>query len=187
MLCDFAGGILSLFQLCLEVRALPQGPPESGPGFRVVATADLAAMSQFVQVLLAGRQLDRYLACVWLRISCRPAHHDRLDIMPPCCPTSSAGHWAIENLHPHHLCRATRRLYLRRGAMATLNMGVQAAVMRDASLVTGDPAKLGLGIVSLVYDSVLLAQHFVIFPAAHSTGGPLTGLSSQTSFKLQTF
>jgi hypothetical protein len=66
-------------------------------------------------------------------------------------------------------------------------MGVQAAVMRDASLVTGDLAKLGLGIVSLVYDSVLLAQHYVIFPAAHSTGGPLTGLSSQTSFKLQTF
>jgi len=94
VLCDFAGGSLSLFQLCLEVRTPPQRPPEcgppdvaetaccvstrqqaedcssrsrqapeSGPGFRVVATADLAAMSQFVQVLLAGRRLDCYLAC----------------------------------------------------------------------------------------------------------------------------
>jgi hypothetical protein len=68
-----------------------------------------------------------------------------------------------------------------------VDVGAQAAVTRDASLVTGDLAKLGLGIVSLVYDSVLLAQHYVIFPAAHSSGGPLTGLTSQTSFKLQTF
>ena len=30
---------------------------------------------------------------------------------------------------------------------------VQAAVMRDATLITGDPAKLGLGIVSLFYDT----------------------------------
>jgi hypothetical protein len=31
VLCDFAGGVLSLFQLCLEVRTLPQGPPPARP------------------------------------------------------------------------------------------------------------------------------------------------------------
>ena len=62
---------------------------------------------------------------------------------------------------------------------------VQAAVMRDASLITGDLAKFGLGIVSLVYDVILMAQHYVLYPAAHSAGMPRLG--SQASAKLQTF
>lgn len=57
--------------------------------------------------------------------------------------------------------------------------------MRDASLITGDPAKFGLGIVSLVYDVILISQHYVLFPAAHSAGMPRLG--SQGAAKLQTF
>ena len=57
--------------------------------------------------------------------------------------------------------------------------------MRDASLITGDLAKFGLGIVSLVYDVVLMAQHYVLYPSAHSAGMPRMG--SQASLKLQTF
>ena len=34
----------------------------------------------------------------------------------------------------------------------------QAVVMRDVSLITGDPAKLGLGAISLCYDVVLLVR-----------------------------
>ena len=57
--------------------------------------------------------------------------------------------------------------------------------MRDFSLITGDPVKAGLGLVSLFYDVVLLAQHYVLYPAAHSAGMPRLG--SQSAAKLQTF
>ena len=58
--------------------------------------------------------------------------------------------------------------------------------MRDASLITGDPAKFGLGIVSLIYDIILMAQHYFIYPAAvHSAD--MSRLGSQGAAKLQTF
>ena len=58
--------------------------------------------------------------------------------------------------------------------------------MRNTSLITGDPAKAVLGVVSLIYDIVLLWQHYVLFPAAvHSTG--MSRLGSQGAAKLQTF
>lgn len=42
--------------------------------------------------------------------------------------------------------------------------------MRDVSLITGDPVKFGLGFVSLFYDLVLMAQHFIIYAPAHASG-----------------
>ena len=41
--------------------------------------------------------------------------------------------------------------------------------MRDVSLITGDPVKFGLGFVSLFYDLVLMAQHFIIYAPAHAS------------------
>lgn len=42
----------------------------------------------------------------------------------------------------------------------------QALVMRDVSLITGDPVKFGLGFVSLFYDIVLMTQHYIIYAPA---------------------
>ena len=42
--------------------------------------------------------------------------------------------------------------------------------MRDVSLITGDPVKAGLGLVSLCYDLVLMAQHFVVYAPARVNG-----------------
>ncbi len=46
----------------------------------------------------------------------------------------------------------------------------QALVMRDLSLITGDPVKFGLGFVSLFYDVVLMTQHYIIYAPARGAG-----------------
>ena len=46
----------------------------------------------------------------------------------------------------------------------------QALVMRDLSLITGDPVKFGLGFVSLFYDVLLMTQHYIIYAPARGAG-----------------
>ena len=46
---------------------------------------------------------------------------------------------------------------------------LEAVVLQDASLVTGDPIKFLLGAVSLCYDLVLMLQHFHLYSEARSS------------------
>ncbi|KAK9826095.1 hypothetical protein WJX81_001816, partial [Elliptochloris bilobata] len=71
------------------------------------------------------------------------------------------------------------------GILSLFQLCLEAVVMQDTSLITGDLAKFGLGVVSLVYDVILMTQHYVLYPAAHSAGMPL--MCSQSSLKLQIF
>ena len=56
------------------------------------------------------------------------------------------------------------------GVLSTLQLLLEAVVLQDVSMVTGDPIKLLLALVSIAYDAVLIAQHFWLYPAAR-TGG----------------
>ena len=45
------------------------------------------------------------------------------------------------------------------GVLSIFQLCLEAAVLHDTSLITGNLVKLGLGAVSLAYDGVLVAQH----------------------------
>ena len=59
------------------------------------------------------------------------------------------------------------------GVTSLAQQGLDAWLFRDASLLTGDPAKLALACLSMAYCGVLLAQHYVHFaePAGEGGGG----------------
>ena len=45
------------------------------------------------------------------------------------------------------------------GVLSIFQLCLEAAVLADTSLISGNVVKLGLGVVSLLYDGVLIAQH----------------------------
>ena len=45
------------------------------------------------------------------------------------------------------------------GLLSLLQLGLEAALLRDPGLVTGNPIKLLLALISLAYDCVLIGQH----------------------------
>jgi hypothetical protein len=75
--------------------------------------------------------------------------------------------WVKER--PGRAGRASRMLQWQRGLTPDAR-AAQALVMRDLSLITGDPVKFGLGFVSLFYDVVLMTQHYIIYAPARSAG-----------------
>ena len=52
--------------------------------------------------------------------------------------------------------------------LSLLQLGLEAAVLRNASLITGNPVKLLLALVSVVYDAVLIRQH-LLYTRSHRT------------------
>ena len=50
------------------------------------------------------------------------------------------------------------------GALSLAQQGLDAAIFRDASIFTGNPAKLALASLSLVYDAALMVQHYCLYP-----------------------
>ena len=52
--------------------------------------------------------------------------------------------------------------------MSLLQLGLEAVVLSDASLVTGNPVKLLLALVSIAYDTLLIGQHVAY---AHPASG----------------
>ena len=56
------------------------------------------------------------------------------------------------------------------GVLSILQLALEAAVLRELSLITGDPIKLLLGLVSIAYDAILMVQHFVLYPTSQQRG-----------------
>ena len=52
------------------------------------------------------------------------------------------------------------------GVLSVLQLLLEASVLQEVSLVTGDPIKPLLGLVSIGYDVVLILQHYYWYPEA---------------------
>jgi len=79
----------------------------------------------------------------------------------------------------NHARRSTRGwaleavlLDLAGGVLSLGQVGLDAAARGDLSVVTGNPAKLGIGAISLAFDVVFLLQHYVLY----RDGGQRAGL-----------
>ena len=49
------------------------------------------------------------------------------------------------------------------GVFSTAQQILDAIVTRHRSSITGNPAKMGLGLISLVFDAILMMQHWVLY------------------------
>lgn len=56
-------------------------------------------------------------------------------------------------------------LDLQGGMLSMAQQCMDAIVMGHASLITGNLAKLGLGIASICFDSILMIQHWIVYPS----------------------
>lgn len=50
------------------------------------------------------------------------------------------------------------------GILSLSQQVLDAVVMDDASIITGNLAKLGLGLISITYCLLLMFQHYVLYP-----------------------
>mmetsp|Transcript_10035 Transcript_10035/g.19766 ORF Transcript_10035/g.19766 Transcript_10035/m.19766 type:complete len:291 (-) Transcript_10035:496-1368(-) len=50
------------------------------------------------------------------------------------------------------------------GIFSTAQQILDAIVTQHRSSITGNPAKMGLGLISLVFDAILMIQHWVLYP-----------------------
>lgn len=50
------------------------------------------------------------------------------------------------------------------GVLSMFQLLLEATVLQDLSLVTGDLAKVLLALVSIGYDAILAWQHFILYP-----------------------
>lgn len=51
------------------------------------------------------------------------------------------------------------------GTLSLAQLLMQCSVLNDWSQVLGNPVKFGLGFVSLSFDTVFMAQHWILFPS----------------------
>ena len=51
------------------------------------------------------------------------------------------------------------------GTLSLAQLLMQCSVLNDWSQVVGNPVKFGLGFVSLSFDTVFMAQHWVLYPS----------------------
>lgn len=79
------------------------------------------------------------------------------------CRRRSTEGWSIDNVVLDFLG----------GALSLGQLLLDAACADDWSAVSGDPVKFGLGFVSMVFDSLFLAQHFVCYRGRAGPGSPL--------------
>jgi LCT (Lysosomal Cystine Transporter) family transporter len=70
------------------------------------------------------------------------------------------------------------------GLLSFLQIGWDAAARHDLSVITGNPAKLGISAISIGFDLLFILQHYVLYPATRSVA-PVsissTGDSSSSS------
>lgn len=133
-MCDFTGGSLSLFQLCLEVHTLQ------------------LARDWNRSLIVFPRDEDQ---CLLWHFPCS-GFQGFLSGAGRGCVIS------VQHISWHFLCSIIN-------CCSCLPSASQATVMRDVSLITGDPVKFGLGFVSLFYDLVLMTQHFIIYAPTHAS------------------
>lgn len=58
------------------------------------------------------------------------------------------------------------------GVLSTAQQGIDSYLQRDWSGITGNPVKFALGNASLLYDSIFMAQHYVVYRHTSSNGHP---------------
>lgn len=51
--------------------------------------------------------------------------------------------------------------------LAFAQQALDAIALRDLSIITGNSVKLGISAVSMVYDVILMVQHYVLYPEVH--------------------
>lgn len=51
------------------------------------------------------------------------------------------------------------------GTLSLVQLLMQCSVLSDWSQIVGNPVKFGLGFVSLSFDTVFMAQHWILFPS----------------------
>ena len=49
------------------------------------------------------------------------------------------------------------------GLTSVFQLCLEAVVKHDSTAVTGDPVKFGLGFVSVIFDIILMTQHYVLY------------------------
>lgn len=52
------------------------------------------------------------------------------------------------------------------GVLSLSQLGVDSYMQRDWSGITGNPVKLALGNIAIVFDIVFMVQHYVLYPGA---------------------
>ena len=57
------------------------------------------------------------------------------------------------------------------GVLSIAQQGIDSYLQGDWSGVTGNPVKFALGNVSMVYDTVFITQHYILYPSGKDTVG----------------
>lgn len=66
------------------------------------------------------------------------------------------------------------------GVLSFTQIGVDAVARHDLSVVTGNPAKLGIAAISIAFDLLFIAQHYVLYPQQQQQPAGLQGGSEQS-------
>jgi hypothetical protein len=69
--------------------------------------------------------------------------------------------WSISNV----------LLDLSGGLLSFGQVGLNAAARADLSLITGTPAKLGIALLSVAFDALFIAQHYVWYSGSNASAG----------------
>ena len=81
--------------------------------------------------------------------------HARLQVIMNVRRKSTVG-WSIHNV----------LLDFTGGFLSVAQLLMQCAVQHDWTQIAGNPVKFGLGFVSLFFDVIFMAQHYIIYDAA---------------------
>lgn len=64
------------------------------------------------------------------------------------------------------------------GVLSFAQIGLNAAARADLSVITGNPAKLGIAAISIGFDIVFILQHYVLYRGGSSASGSSSSSSS---------
>jgi len=67
------------------------------------------------------------------------------------------------------------------GMLSFLQIGWDAAARHDLSVITGNPAKLGISTISIAFDALFMLQHYVLYPATKTAAAEASSSSSDSN------
>ena len=67
------------------------------------------------------------------------------------------------------------------GALSIAQLAIDSYLQGDWSGITGNPVKLALGNVSMIYDTIFMAQHYVLYAASSAKSGERDAFSEAGS------
>lgn len=56
------------------------------------------------------------------------------------------------------------------GVLSILQLVIDSSLQEDWSGITGNPAKLGLANISIMFDLIFFTQHWILYPSARFMG-----------------